>query len=46
VAREGNDIAWGDFHTVAQGEGPEQIKTIVNPSDYEKVTLDSGKSFF
>ena len=40
------DIPWGEFHTTTEETGPERIKAIVNPSDYEKVKLDSGTSFF
>ena len=46
MAKPSQETSWREFRTEADETEPERIKTVVNPMDYKKVELPSGKSFF
>ena len=41
-----SDLPWSTIRATAEEQEPDQIKNVVRPSDYEKVEVQEGKSFF
>ena len=41
-----NELPWSEIRTEPEEGDPDQIKNIVNPTDYSKVETKEGKAFY